>query len=508
MEPLRVLVVDDLGAARLTLRSALSIVGFSEIDIVGDGREALARIFAQVTERRAVYGLILLDWDMAPIAGYDILRAIRGSDATAESPVMVTFVDPKREALAGALQAGADDCLVKPISPEHLAERLEALTAKKLDAVQAAFAVAFAGSTTDQGKAAALEACRERIGALGGLAPASHLKELAVGRLYHSAGLSRKAEPWLRQAVARRFGDPESHQLLTAVLKALGRIPAGAEEIEAALVREPDSASLKLKLGEAYLKDERYDEAIRLMSDAVRLFELATGARLTAKGKTVLGRAKVGKGEATDDDLLTGEGIGDMEAAMVLDPDLVTACYHLMVAYQKVGLLGKAREMYERVGAITPQDAEGWVDLGKAYLIKGETERALFAFSKGTVVGAGRFDVYDDIAEALYGARRYREALDYLERAKRIDPSSKHVYNLAGVIRRILGDRQEALEEYRMAERLDPSDAGVVFNLGVAYYKAGQGKVSLSYFERAKRLDPTLKEADRYLSLLADGGGA
>jgi two-component system, OmpR family, KDP operon response regulator KdpE len=111
-----ILVVDDEPQIRRVLRSTLSAQGYA-ITEAKTGEEALESL------RKERPDLILLDVNMPGIGGIETCREIRrGSDAPI---IMLTVRDAERDKVA-ALDAGADDYVVKPFGIEELFARIRA----------------------------------------------------------------------------------------------------------------------------------------------------------------------------------------------------------------------------------------------------------------------------------------------------------------------------------------------------------------------------------------------
>ena len=115
---MRVLVVDDDPAVRDSLRRSLAFNGY-EVDVAGDGEEALRRLGAQRPDA------VVLDVLMPRLDGLATCRALRA--AGDDVPVlMLTARDEVSDRVVG-LDAGADDYLPKPFALEELLARLRAL---------------------------------------------------------------------------------------------------------------------------------------------------------------------------------------------------------------------------------------------------------------------------------------------------------------------------------------------------------------------------------------------
>jgi len=116
----RILVVDDQPESIRLLHAVLSPRGYS-VDSVSSGAEALERLAAE-----PVPDLVLLDVVMPEIDGYEVCRRIRATPATELLPVVMLTASSGEERLR-ALEAGADDFLMKPFDQAELLARARSL---------------------------------------------------------------------------------------------------------------------------------------------------------------------------------------------------------------------------------------------------------------------------------------------------------------------------------------------------------------------------------------------
>ena len=115
---LQVLMVEDDGLAADMLRFILEREGYTVTHAV-DGR--LAR---QIIDAEAPPALALLDIDLPYHDGFELIEAIRGSAAWAEVPILMLSSKGTELDIARALDAGADDFIVKPFQLEELKARV------------------------------------------------------------------------------------------------------------------------------------------------------------------------------------------------------------------------------------------------------------------------------------------------------------------------------------------------------------------------------------------------
>ena len=113
----RLLVVDDDEDIRLLLDELLTRAGY-DVDLVGDGRTALRRLFESPP------ALVILDVTMPELDGYQTLERIR--DLSDVPVIMLTARSQELERVRG-LASGADDYVAKPFGRQELLARVQAL---------------------------------------------------------------------------------------------------------------------------------------------------------------------------------------------------------------------------------------------------------------------------------------------------------------------------------------------------------------------------------------------
>lgn len=122
---MRVLVVDDSSTMRRIIANTLKRLGYDDVVEAGDGQEGLRSLAANGAD------MVLTDWNMPEMDGRDFVRAIRSQPVTANIPVLMITTHAAREDVVLALQAGVNDYLVKPFTPETLKEKIEGLAARR-----------------------------------------------------------------------------------------------------------------------------------------------------------------------------------------------------------------------------------------------------------------------------------------------------------------------------------------------------------------------------------------
>ena len=121
---LPVLVVDDSRTMTTIIAKLVREVGFTDVDQANDGPTALDRM------RTKKYGLLLSDWDMAPMNGTELTIQVRKDPANAGIPIIM--ITAKGDADIAWL-AGADGYLTKPFKADDLRDKIEEILARNPD---------------------------------------------------------------------------------------------------------------------------------------------------------------------------------------------------------------------------------------------------------------------------------------------------------------------------------------------------------------------------------------
>ena len=113
------LVVDDSKSVRLILSKTLRELGW-EVEQAPDGRAALSLLDAQPVPAR----LVLIDWNMPEMNGLDLVRHIRERSRMSASKLMMVTTETEFEQMKSALDAGADEYVMKPFTKDIIVDKL------------------------------------------------------------------------------------------------------------------------------------------------------------------------------------------------------------------------------------------------------------------------------------------------------------------------------------------------------------------------------------------------
>ena len=116
----KALVVDDSRAVRMILAKALKDIGYEVLE-AENGRRALE--MAEV-EKESLK-LVLADWNMPEVNGLEMLKQLRRNEALSSTVVVMVTTETELNQMAAALEAGANEYVMKPFTKEILMEKLE-----------------------------------------------------------------------------------------------------------------------------------------------------------------------------------------------------------------------------------------------------------------------------------------------------------------------------------------------------------------------------------------------
>ncbi len=119
-----ILVVDDYKTMIRIIRNLLKQLGFDDVDEAADGTEALGKM------RTKKYGLVISDWNMEPMTGYELLKEVRSDTSLSKTPFIMVTAESKTENVIAAKKAGVDNYIVKPFNAQTLKSKIDAVFAE------------------------------------------------------------------------------------------------------------------------------------------------------------------------------------------------------------------------------------------------------------------------------------------------------------------------------------------------------------------------------------------
>ena len=121
---MQAIVVDDSRAMRMLMGRLLKDIGF-DVDEAGDGSEALGRLRERLLADPVQ--LALVDWNMPEMSGIELVEAVRSDPAFSSLRIVMVTTETELSQVMRALDAGADEYLMKPFTRDDVVGKLELL---------------------------------------------------------------------------------------------------------------------------------------------------------------------------------------------------------------------------------------------------------------------------------------------------------------------------------------------------------------------------------------------
>ncbi len=119
---MRALVVDDSRAMRMILSRELAALGF-DVTQAASGTEALKLLEPPLS----CPNLVLVDWNMPGITGLEFVQAVRTMPEALSTALLMVTTETGMGQMVRAMEAGANEYLMKPFTREMIADKLRIL---------------------------------------------------------------------------------------------------------------------------------------------------------------------------------------------------------------------------------------------------------------------------------------------------------------------------------------------------------------------------------------------
>ena len=117
---MKILLIDDSLIIRKITNKCLMDIGYKNIIQAIDGKDALQK----VAENPDI-GLVLCDWNMPEMNGFEFLIEFRKDTGHKNVPFIMVTTESEKESIAKVMQAGANNYVIKPFEQEDLQEKIE-----------------------------------------------------------------------------------------------------------------------------------------------------------------------------------------------------------------------------------------------------------------------------------------------------------------------------------------------------------------------------------------------
>ena len=308
------------------------------------------------------------------------------------------------------------------------------LSAKHIDRARQANALLNAGHARD--------ALRTVEALLRKAPPHPALFNLA-GLCARASGDGRKAESYLRRAIALQDDHALAHNNLGLVLADAGRLDEAVREFERALAIAPDDPGTLINLGNALRAAKRVTEAESAYRRALDRDPENADAFYNL-GLLMAGCERPDAAEAA------------FRQALAIRPGQADAWNDLGNVLADTLDLDAAQAAYRQAIRLDPRHADAYCNLGMLLLEKGDAKAARDAFRQALAIDPGHAVALNSLANQLSHARQFDKAEAAYRAALQRHPDAATVYNNLGSLLRENDRYAEAEAAYRKALALEP----------------------------------------------------
>lgn len=285
------------------------------------------------------------------------------------------------------------------------------------------------------------------------------------------------------ESMVQRFGPHWDVLLQIAELyNAMGQFEKASEALKQMVDVDPSNPELKQTLAQAYVRAQKYDEALAIYVDLLQVHPENIDYA----------------GEAATVHLLKKEyEVADREFAKILSSDSVNLETRLRIGEVYFGqvdkdstLLPRTRAIFEQIRDKHPGDWRAYWFLGAIGALSHDDSLAVRNFRKVTELSSGNADAWVYLSSVFLERNNFAEVVKILESAIRILPDDFRVNFFLGVAYSRLGQNADAVKVLERARQLNPRDINAISQLALVYDGMKRFEESDRLYEEALKVDP------------------
>ncbi len=184
--------------------------------------------------------------------------------------------------------------------------------------------------------------------------------------------------------------------------------------------------------------------------------------------------------------------------AIDLEPDRPNVRYIAALTAFRIGDYAAAKTQIERALALQPTYDDAIRLNGAILMRQGSVDAGLAEFRKVMALRPNAVAVYSDLGVELFGASRFEESVEALDKAIALSPGSAITLSRAGAAAQQLGDTKRALAYYEQANAIQPR-ADTFLNIGTIQYGLGDYAKAAAAYEGSLLIRPQSPLAHRNL---------
>jgi tetratricopeptide (TPR) repeat protein len=205
-------------------------------------------------------------------------------------------------------------------------------------------------------------------------------------------------------------------------------------------------------IGELFFRDEKFDEAIKYLNEALRIKPDFADAHNN------IGAALVRQGKFD-------EAIQHLTEALQINPASADAHANLGFAFAKIGDVQKAIEHYLASLQINPAQPDTQFNLANLFIEKGDLDQAVSHYQQALLLKPDYLEARSNLAKALANQGKLEQAIELWQQLLQTNPNEPVVHNNLATAYYRLGDFDKAVSHWQDALRLNPGNVSVLGKL-------------------------------------------
>jgi len=128
----RILIVDDFSNMRSLIRTMLGEIGYKNVTEASDGLQAY-NLITEAAKNNESFSVLILDWNMPVMSGLELLKACKSQASTKDIPILMVTAESDKQSVVTAIQAGASNYVLKPITRDVFREKFHKIVSQMSD---------------------------------------------------------------------------------------------------------------------------------------------------------------------------------------------------------------------------------------------------------------------------------------------------------------------------------------------------------------------------------------
>jgi len=278
----------------------------------------------------------------------------------------------------------------------------------------------------------------------------------------------------------------------------MGEIEAAEAELRTAARLDPENIEAGLNLGMVLLNQVKVDEAEQAFDRLLHLDLPFEAAQRVYESLATIHLVREDYPQA----------VTALRAVVQADNGNASAHLNLGLAYRALNDLGSAKEQFDIVVRLAPNDPRPHGQLGEIYEAEGNTSMALQEFHKVVDLDPQNLGGFVQMARLYYETRDFESARDALTHVLSIESDNVWALATLGQAYYETGRYDWAARQFRLLLEMTPNDARVWFMLGEALIREGRSLTEpAAAYQRGLALEPDYVEGHATLGDLYVNAG-